>query len=138
MRSPPALITPGEEARATYVLEFKLFIVKDRSLSFAKPLFPLSTPTFPCNWLNSAFCIIVIFRCFPRGLLSVKVNYEAFDKVQLCVLCNSQIMRKMIAFLLSLSYIWEQCIQKVLPTELGLTCFPLLAKKKCLDIWTVK
>lgn len=74
-RSPLALITPREKARATYTLmfaknvfEFKLFIVNKGSLSFAKPFLSFSTPTFPCNWLNTAICIIVIFFCFPRGL----------------------------------------------------------------------
>lgn len=46
MRSPPVLITPREEARATYVFEFKLFIVKERSLSFAKSFSHYVHPLF--------------------------------------------------------------------------------------------
>lgn len=95
-----------------------------KSLSFAKPFFPLSTPTFPYNWLNTAICIIVIFFCFPRGLLSIKVSHKVvWQSAHLYVMCNSQVMKKIISFLLRLSYIWKPSIQNSLPPEMGLTCF---------------
>lgn len=86
MRSPLALITPREREQQPPMPS----CLPKMSLNLSSPLlrreayflpnlffFLLSTPTFPCNWLNTAICIIVIFFCFPRGLLSVEVNYKA-------------------------------------------------------------
>lgn len=38
-------------------------------------------------------------------------------------MCNSQVMKKIISFLLRLSYIWKPSIQNSLPPEMSLTCF---------------
>lgn len=89
MRSPLVLITPREREREPPMPS----CLPKMSLNLNSPLlrrdapvlpdlffFLLSTPTFPRNWLNTAICIIVIFFCFQRGLLSVKVNYKALTK----------------------------------------------------------
>ena len=102
---------------AKNVFEFQLLIVKERSLSFVKPFFPFKYPTFLCNWLNTAICIIVIFFCFLRGLLSGKVNYKALLKCTF--VCDVQFSNP-----LSLSYISKLRIQNLLTPEPRLTCFP--------------
>lgn len=50
---------------------------------------------------------------FPKRFVKCKGELQSFwQSTQLCVMCNSQIMKKTIAFLLTLSYIWKPSIQK--------------------------
>lgn len=132
-RSPLVLIIPREKARATYALmfaknvfEFKLFIAKKGSLSFAKPFLPFSIPTFPCNWLNTAICIIVIFFLLPKRSVKCKGELQSFDKVHIYVWCAIlKSWKKLHRFPLSLSYTWKWSIQNSLPPEMSLACFSL-------------
>lgn len=87
--------------------------------------FPLSTPTFPCNWLNTAICIIVIFFCFPRGLLSIKVNSKALTKCTF--VCDVQFSNHEENYIVSIEFILhlETKDSNLIAPELGLSCFPL-------------
>lgn len=88
---------------AKNVFEFKLLIVEEGSLSFVKPFFPFKYPTFLCNWLNAAICIIVMFFCFPRGLLSGKVNYKALLKCTF--VCDVQFSNHEENYIISIEFI---------------------------------
>lgn len=86
--------------------------------------FPLSTPTFLCNWLNTAICIIVIFFCFPRGLLSGRVNYKALLKCTF--VCDVQFSNHEENYIVSIEFIlhFETEDSKLIDPEPRLTCFP--------------